>query len=115
MPFTAIPLVVASWVWLGLLLLCGGLALRLAGVRDRRVYAAALLAPPVVSSLFYGSVDLVLMLGLAACWRWRDQAGRAGLALGAIIALKLIALPMVAWLLVTRRFRQALSRSPAGP
>jgi hypothetical protein len=106
-PFTAIPAVVASWVWLGLLLVCGGLALHLAGVRDRRVYAAALLAPPVVSSLFYGSVDLVLMLGIAACWRWRDHAGRAGLALGAIIALKLIALPLVAWLVLTRRWRAA--------
>ena len=38
------------------------------------------------------------MLGLAACWRWRDHAGRAGLALGAIIALKLVALPLVLWL-----------------
>ena len=54
----------------------------LAGVRDRRVYAAALLAPPVIGSLYYGAIDLVLMLGLAACWRWRDHAGRAGLALG---------------------------------
>jgi Glycosyltransferase family 87 len=114
-PFTAIPAVVASWVWLGLLLVCGGLALHLAGVRDRRVYAAALLTPPVVSSLFYGSLDLVLMLGLAACWRWRDQAGRAGLALGAIIALKLIALPLVAWLVLTRRFRAAaVSLATAG-
>ena len=39
--------------------------------------------PPVIGSLYYGAVDLVLMLGLAACWRWRDHAGRAGLALGA--------------------------------
>ena len=47
------------------------------------------------------------MLGLAACWRWRDHAGRAGLALGAIIALKLIALPLIVWLVATRRWRAA--------
>jgi glycosyl transferase family 87 len=106
-PFTAIPAVLAAWLWFGCLLVAGGLALWLAGVRDSRVYAAALLTPPVVSSLFYGAVDLVLMLGLAACWRWRDHAGRAGLALGAIVALKLVALPVVVWLLVTRRFGAA--------
>ncbi|MDX6617703.1 MAG: hypothetical protein QOK36_89 [Gaiellales bacterium] len=106
-PFAAIPALVAAWLWLGCLLAAGGLALSLAGVRDRGVFAAALVAPPVVGSLFLGAVDLVLMLGLAACWRWRDHAGRAGLALGAIIALKLIALPLVVWLIATRRWRAA--------
>ena len=40
-PFTALPVVIAEWVWLGCMLAAGGLALRLAGVRDWRVYAAA--------------------------------------------------------------------------
>jgi hypothetical protein len=106
-PFTALPAVLAEWLWLGCLVAAGGLALRLAGVRDWRVYAAALMAPPVVASLFYGAVDLVLALGLAACWRWRDHAGRAGCVLGAMIALKLIALPLVLWFAVTRRWRAA--------
>ena len=106
-PFTALPFAVAAWLWFGCLLAAGGVALRLAGVRDRRVYAVALFAPPVLGSLYYGSIDLVLMLGLAACWRWRDRAGPAGIALGAIIALKLIALPLVVWLVATRRWRAA--------
>ena len=106
-PFTALPYALAAWLWFALVLAAGGAALYLAGVRDRLVYAAALLAPPVVGSLYYGAIDLVLMLGLAACWRWRDHAGRAGLALGAIVALKLVALPLVLWLVATRRFRAA--------
>ena len=106
-PFTALPYALAAWLWFGLVLAAGGFALYLAGVRDRLVYGAALLAPPVIGSLYYGAIDLVLMLGLAACWRWRDHAGRAGLALGAIIALKLVALPLVLWLLATRRWRAA--------
>ena len=57
-PFTALPYALAAWLWLGCVLAAGGLALRLAGVRDRRVYAAALLAPPVIGSLYYGAVDL---------------------------------------------------------
>jgi hypothetical protein len=114
-PFTALPAVLAEWLWFGCLLAAGGLALRLAGVRDWRVYGAALLAPPVVGSLFYGAVDLVLLLGLAACWRWRDHAGRAGCVLGAMIALKLIALPLVLWFVATRRWRAAaLSLGVAG-
>ena len=106
-PFTALPVVIAEWVWLCCMLAAGGLALRLAGARDWRVYAAAALAAPVVSSLYFGAVELLLMLGLAACWRWRDHAGRAGAALGAIIALKLIALPLIIWLVATRRWATA--------
>ena len=41
----------------GCLVASGGLALRFAGVRDWRVYAAALMVPPVVDALFYGAVD----------------------------------------------------------
>ena len=87
----------------------GWLALRIVGVRDWRVYGVALLTPAALSSLLLGAVDFSLVLGLAACWRWRDQASRAGVALGVIVALKLVALPLVAWLLVTRRWRAAVS------
>ncbi len=58
-PFTALPLTLAAWLWVGCLVAAGGLALRLAGVRDWRVYAAAAMAPPVATSLFFGAVDLV--------------------------------------------------------
>ena len=106
-PFQYLPLALAQWLWIGCMLGAGALALRIAGVRDWRVYGAALLTPAAVSSLMLGAVDLVLVLGLALCWRWREHAGRAGLALGAIIALKLLAAPLIAWLLVTRRWRAA--------
>jgi alpha-1,2-mannosyltransferase len=106
-PFQYLPLVLAQWLWIGCMLAAGALALRVAGVRDWRVYGAALLTPAAVSSLMLGAVDFALVLGLALCWRWRDHAGRAGVALGAIIALKLLAAPLIAWLLVTRRFRAA--------
>ena len=89
------------------MLAAGCLALRIVGVRDWRVYGAALLTPAALSSVLLGAVDFALVLGLAICWRWRDHAARAGIALGAIVALKLVAAPLVAWLLVTRRFRAA--------
>jgi hypothetical protein len=106
-PFSYLPIGLAEWLWAGCMLASGALALRLAGVRDWRVYGIALLTPAAMSSVMLGAVDFVIMLGLAACWRWRDHAGRAGFALGAIVALKLLAAPLVAWLLVTRRWRAA--------
>jgi alpha-1,2-mannosyltransferase len=108
-PFTLLPQALAEWLWVGLSLASAALALRLVGVRDWRVYGAVMLMPPVVTSLQLGSVDLPLMLGLAACWRWRDHAWRAGAALGAIIALKLLALPLVVFFAATRRWGAAFA------
>jgi Glycosyltransferase family 87 len=103
-PFTYLPAALAEWLWLGLMVACAAAALRLAGTRDWRVYGASLLTPAMGTSLAYGTVNCALMLGLAATWRWRDRAGSAGAALGGLIALKLIFLPLLAWLLCTRRF-----------
>jgi alpha-1,2-mannosyltransferase len=52
-------------------------------------------------------MDCLLMLALAVVWRWRDHAWRGGLALGAAIALKLLFVPLLAWLVLTRRFAAA--------
>jgi hypothetical protein len=107
-PFTYLPAALAEWLWVGLMLGCAALALRIVGVRDWRVYGAALLAPALGTSLVYGTIGGALMLGLAATWHWRDHAWRGGLALGALIALKLIFVPLLAWLLITRRWLCAL-------
>jgi hypothetical protein len=106
-PFTYLPHAVAEWLWVGLMVACAALALRLTGVRDWRVYGAALLTPALGYGLLYGAMDCLLMLALAAVWRWRGQARRGGLALGAAIALKLLFIPLVAWLIFTRRFTAA--------
>jgi hypothetical protein len=106
-PFSFLPQALAEWLWVVCMLTAGWLALRLVGVRDWRVYGAALLTPAALSSVLLGAVDFALVLGLAVCWRWRDHAGKAGTALGAIIALKLVALPLIVWLVATRRYRAA--------
>jgi hypothetical protein len=106
-PFTYLPAALAEWLWVALMLAAGGLALHLAGARDWRIYGAVALTLPAANAVMLGSVDMLLMLGLAACWRWRDHAGRAGVALGALVALKLLAVPLVVWLIATRRYRAA--------
>ena len=109
LPFTPLPQGLAEWLWVAAMVAAGWLSLRIVGVRDWRVYGVALLTPAALSSLLLGAVDFALVLGIAACWRWRDQATRAGVALGIIVALKLVALPLVGWLLVTRRWRAAVT------
>jgi alpha-1,2-mannosyltransferase len=82
------------------------LALRIVGVRDWRVYGLALTSFPCVSTIVLGQPDGLLALGVALAWRYRSS-WRGAVAGGLVIALKLLAWPLLLWLVVTRRFRQA--------
>jgi len=82
------------------------LALRLVGVRDLRVYGLALTSFPFVASIGMGQPDGLLALGVALAWRYR-RSWRGAAAVGTVIALKLLAWPLLLWFLATRRFKQA--------
>jgi hypothetical protein len=79
-------------------------ALRLLGVRDRRVYGVVFLWPPVVSGWQTANITLLLVLGLAAVWRFRDRPALSGVLLAALVSIKLILWPLGLWLLATRRY-----------
>ena len=79
----------------------------LVGVRDWRCYGAALLWMPTTSAIHLGTVTIVLALGIALAWRWREHAVRAGLVLGLVIALKLFLWPLLLWLALTKRLKAA--------
>jgi hypothetical protein len=81
-------------------------ALWLLQLRDLRMYLLALFAAPFISSLSNGQIEGVFALLLAVAWRYR-ASWRGGLAVGALIAAKLYAFPLVFWLIATRRFRAA--------
>ena len=83
------------------------LALWLLDVRDWRCYTVALASAPVLEGLFWGNLTLLILLPVAAVWRYRDRAAIAGLALGAAVAAKLFVWPLIVWLLLVRRFRAA--------
>ena len=84
------------------------LALRLLGVADWRCYGLAFLSWPVLHGLRLGALTPLLVLGVAAVWRWRDGLWRPALAVVAVVAAKLFLWPLAIWLLLTRRF-QAIS------
>jgi len=47
------------------------------------------------------------VVGLAACWRWRDRSRRAAVTGGLTAAAKIIAWPLVVWFAATRRWGAA--------
>ena len=77
-PFTLLPVEAAGLLVMALLV---GAALAIPcvlGVRDWRCYGLLLLWPPVLSAVQTGSVTILLALGAALAWRYRDRAtGRA--------------------------------------
>lgn len=81
-------------------------ALRLLGVRSVGGALVALCSFPFVASLCLGQPDGLFVLGAAIAWRERGT-WRGALAGALIIAAKLLAWPLIVWLLVTRRYRQA--------
>jgi hypothetical protein len=104
-PLTAVSSSVAAWLWLVVLAAVVFLAMWLVGVRDWRCHVLALTSPVVLQGLIWGNLTLVLVLPLALAWRYRDRAFVAGFCVGLAIATKLFVLPLVAWLLFTRRYR----------
>jgi hypothetical protein len=82
-------------------------ALRVMGITDRRLHLLALCSFPFVSSLAMGQPDALFAVAAAYAWKYRDHAWRGAFAAAILIAAKLLAWPLVIWLLVTRRTRQA--------
>jgi alpha-1,2-mannosyltransferase len=107
-PFAALPAHAADVLVTVLAALAVPAILVLLGVRDWRCLGASLLWMPTISAIHLGTVMVLLVLGVALAWRWRDHAVRAGLVLGLVVALKLFLWPLVVWLAITRRFRAAI-------
>jgi len=107
-PFALLPLHVAATLFTVLLAGCGVLALYLVGVRDWRCYSVIFLWFPVLSELQKANLTLLLALGAALVWRFRDRAVVVALAAGAFVSLKLLLWPLVVWLFAARRYAAAL-------
>lgn len=82
-------------------------ALWLVGVRDWRLLGLILAWEPVVIGWTTANFTLILAVGLAATWRWRERPAVAGALVAAMIATKPIMAPIWLWFVVTRRYRAA--------
>jgi hypothetical protein len=99
----------AAIVWTLLSLGCVGLALWLLDLRDWRCYALAFVFLFTRSSVDLGTIEPLLLVAVAAAWRWRDAAWPAAGAVGAAIVLKLFLWPLAVWFAITRRWRAAIA------
>ena len=113
-PLTVLPVEVAGLLVMALLV---GAALAIPyvlGVRDWRCYGLLLLWPPVISAVQTGTVTLLLALGAALAWRYRDRTFVAAGAVGATLSLKLILWPLLVWQAATRRVLSAVAALAVG-
>ena len=97
----------AAMLWSVVLIGCVVGALWLLGVSDWRCYLVAILWPFNRVALDWGRIDPLLVLLVAAAWRFRDKPWSAATSTGAAVATKLFLWPVVFWLLVTGRRRAA--------
>jgi len=107
-PLTLLPWGAGLSVWLILSLAAVTAGLWLLEVRDWRIYGIALACIPLLVGLVHGNITLILLLGLAVAWHWRDRTLIVGASVAALVVAKLFLWPLFLWLLVTRRFRAAV-------
>lgn len=107
LPVTAWSFGVSRVLWTALLLAAALMAPLLLGVCDPRCLVLWLVSAPVVSDLMWGNATLLVVLAASLVWAFRARSVPAGIALGAGIAIKLLLLPLVLWLVFTRRLRAA--------
>ena len=106
-PLAVLPPAVAASIWALLTLGFVAWSLWLLGVRDWRCYPVALLWPFTREAVEYGAIGPLLLLLVAALWRYRDSAWGAAGATAASIAAKLFLWPLTLWLVFTGRIRAA--------
>ena len=104
-PLTWLPLSLAEVIGATLALAAAFAALRLVGVRDWRCYVLLVFYLPVIVGMQTANVIVLLVVGSAALWRWREHNGRTAVLLGFLIAVKLLLLPLLVWLLARRRYK----------
>jgi alpha-1,2-mannosyltransferase len=92
-----------------LALACVPVALRLLGVSDWRCYGLALLTAPVLDTVSLGALSSLLLVGIAAAWRYRDRRRLAALVAAVTAVAKLFVWPLLVWLAATRRLRTAVA------
>jgi hypothetical protein len=103
-PFALLPQAVAGVIFAVLCIAAVLLALFVLQVRDWRVYGAVLTWPALVTGWQFANLSVLLVLGVALCWRYRDRPAVVGAAVALLISLKVYFWPLGLWLLATRRY-----------
>ena len=101
-PLGWLSLHLATWVWFGCLLAAAAGILAVLGVRDPWCYAVFAASLPVVQALVLGNATILVALGAALAWRFRDRRLLGPLAVAAAVMIKFWIWPLFVWLLIVR-------------
>jgi alpha-1,2-mannosyltransferase len=107
-PWTLLPIGLAESMFQILLVVAFVATLAILGVRDWRCYGLAFLWPPVTDAVSTGNISILLGLGAALVWTYRDRSRVVGPVLGVTIAAKVFLWPLTIWLAGTRRLTAAV-------
>jgi hypothetical protein len=113
-PLSILPFALAKTLFLALNIGSIVVGLRMLGVRDWRCHAAVFASVPVVAGTSLGTFSPLLLLGVAAAWRYRETTMRLGAIVAVLIVAKLFLWPLWLWLVYTRRFGAAVVAATAG-
>ncbi len=110
LPLAQLPAVLASGLYYVLGVVAVAVAVRLVAGRSTGPvpYVVALTAEPTVRALQLGTLNPLLLLGLAVAWRFRRHGVLVVAALVAVVVAKLFLLPMLLWPALHGRWRPAL-------
>src|SRR4051794_147301 len=102
LPLGLVPLHDARWIWFAILVVAA-LAIPLSvGVRNPWCLALWMLSLPVMQALVLGNATVLVALGTALTWRFRDRRFAGPIAAAAAVSVKLWLWPLLLWLLITR-------------
>lgn len=71
--------------------------------------ALVILSSTTIIGLQMGTINALLLIGLAVAWRWRDRVLVVGVAVGLVAVTKLFLVPLILWLVISRRYRATLA------
>ena len=103
-PFALIPHGAADVTFEMLNIAAALLTLRVLNVRDWRLYGLVMLCPAVFAGWTVANVTLLLGLGIATIWRYRERPVVIGFLIALLVSVKLFLWPLLLWLLATRRY-----------
>jgi hypothetical protein len=107
-PWTFLSAGLAEVLFAAMLAIAVLVTLALLDVRDWRCYGLAFIWPPVTDAVITGNVTILLGLGAALVWRFRDAPLASGASLGVSIATKVFLWPITVYLVATRRIAAAV-------
>jgi hypothetical protein len=102
LPLAWVSFHIAVWVWFGCLLAAAFAVLALIGVRDPWCYALFALSLPIEQALVLGNASILVALGVALAWRFRERPILGPLAAAATVTIKFWIWPLLVWLLIVR-------------